>query len=353
MSVITPQNYLLLKDIVEELVGERNIEAVALFGSYARGDFTPESDIDLLVVERDNNISRTERIVKNDVYIDLEYLSRTLLIREDVHLDQKLYEAMLIYDLNGLLTKAIASARNNYRLGIRRETETEYYVTEHILYMSKAKTAHQNQDTNGAVFYMLRSIEEIFKLIPIITFKPLSKAKFMYNIKIATDYMNASHLHQFFKKQFNPHEVSQEEALNKAAKLEDLWRNLTDAIVQLDLSQAKPEQQYKAKYLFDPNFREGCLHRIRGQITRRRITDAVYYIKSMAMQIIEEYYQSKRIAGQSDYSYTVIKDLAGISPSLMDQAISLLDLNEISISISRVVEIARNIRSLKAQMLDS
>lgn len=35
---------------------DANVEEVALFGSFARGDHTPESDVDLLVVFRDSEV---------------------------------------------------------------------------------------------------------------------------------------------------------------------------------------------------------------------------------------------------------------------------------------------------------
>lgn len=42
----------MLHDIVETTVREVDPERIILFGSYARGDAGPDSDLDLLVVER-------------------------------------------------------------------------------------------------------------------------------------------------------------------------------------------------------------------------------------------------------------------------------------------------------------
>lgn len=43
----------LLQRLVEIIVGEAHPEAIILFGSRARGDAGPDSDVDLLVIERE------------------------------------------------------------------------------------------------------------------------------------------------------------------------------------------------------------------------------------------------------------------------------------------------------------
>ena len=52
------------------LYGERLVRAV-LFGSYARGEATPESDVDVLVVLREKRSSYDEAWALSDVSLDL------------------------------------------------------------------------------------------------------------------------------------------------------------------------------------------------------------------------------------------------------------------------------------------
>ncbi|GAB2514873.1 nucleotidyltransferase domain-containing protein [Spirosoma aerophilum] len=49
------------KQAMEELYGER-LAKVILYGSYARGDFQPESDVDFMVVLKDRELKRLEEI---------------------------------------------------------------------------------------------------------------------------------------------------------------------------------------------------------------------------------------------------------------------------------------------------
>jgi len=58
-----------VKRALTALYGER-LERVILYGSYARGDFHAESDVDYLVVLRDNNFRQTTEF---DRYWDMTW----------------------------------------------------------------------------------------------------------------------------------------------------------------------------------------------------------------------------------------------------------------------------------------
>jgi predicted nucleotidyltransferase len=52
----------LLTEITQRILAVSNPEQIILFGSYARGDFGPDSDLDLLVVESDIKMPRRESV---------------------------------------------------------------------------------------------------------------------------------------------------------------------------------------------------------------------------------------------------------------------------------------------------
>ena len=59
------------KQAMQELYGER-LAKVILYGSYARGDYQPESDIDFMVVLKDSELKRLEEIERTtDVILHL------------------------------------------------------------------------------------------------------------------------------------------------------------------------------------------------------------------------------------------------------------------------------------------
>ena len=55
---ITPE---LINYIVEKIIREIQPEKIILFGSYARGDFTQSSDLDLFIIKDDEESSRMIR----------------------------------------------------------------------------------------------------------------------------------------------------------------------------------------------------------------------------------------------------------------------------------------------------
>jgi predicted nucleotidyltransferase len=59
-----------IEDVVRQIVGKFRPLKIILFGSYARGDFRPESDVDLLVV-----METTQKPVRQEIEIchNIEY----------------------------------------------------------------------------------------------------------------------------------------------------------------------------------------------------------------------------------------------------------------------------------------
>lgn len=77
MTGISPDNAeALLQQMVETLVREATPEAIILFGSRARGDARPDSDVDLLVVESEPfSPQRSRRKEAARLYMALRGLS--------------------------------------------------------------------------------------------------------------------------------------------------------------------------------------------------------------------------------------------------------------------------------------
>jgi len=74
-----------LKEIVRLIVARFQPQQIILFGSRARGDAGPDSDIDLLVVEDNGRGARMPRL--GDLYVDMAFMDRPptdiLLYNED------------------------------------------------------------------------------------------------------------------------------------------------------------------------------------------------------------------------------------------------------------------------------
>ncbi|MDO8445473.1 MAG: nucleotidyltransferase domain-containing protein [Deltaproteobacteria bacterium] len=65
-----------IKDITEQIVDKYKPEKVILFGSAARGEFTPDSDLDMLIIKKDtpfygiDRMRELDRMIKKGVAAD-------------------------------------------------------------------------------------------------------------------------------------------------------------------------------------------------------------------------------------------------------------------------------------------
>lgn len=74
MSVIDVESE--IQDIARQIIEKYHPEKIILFGSAARGEFTPDSDVDLVVIKRDvprygiDRMRELRRLVKKKVAAD-------------------------------------------------------------------------------------------------------------------------------------------------------------------------------------------------------------------------------------------------------------------------------------------
>jgi len=82
-----------LRDIIAPIAKKYNIPAVYIFGSYARGDATEESDVDVLIENKGSKISTLFEL--GGLYNDLnEALKKELDIVEEEALDDECRQRM-------------------------------------------------------------------------------------------------------------------------------------------------------------------------------------------------------------------------------------------------------------------
>lgn len=84
------------KKSVQEMYGDRLVKLL-LYGSYARGDYDKESDIDMLVVLKDEHYSPfTERTILSALMMDLVYNYNYLLVPKPIK-EGKFYDPDSIF----------------------------------------------------------------------------------------------------------------------------------------------------------------------------------------------------------------------------------------------------------------
>ncbi|MCE5327176.1 MAG: nucleotidyltransferase domain-containing protein [Planctomycetaceae bacterium] len=78
-----------IQEIVRRILGVTRPDKIILFGSAARGEMTPDSDVDLLIVEGDTRNQRSEYLGIIKALWDLRYPFDVLFIATDWFEDSK------------------------------------------------------------------------------------------------------------------------------------------------------------------------------------------------------------------------------------------------------------------------
>ena len=134
----------MLEKFVKEMRVKENVYGIGLFGSWSRGDATPSSDIDLLMLdERNSNYEYTERIEISGLLIDLDYIPKRWIHGPiPPEIDQKLYELQILYDRDWSLTNAKLLTVKSYSSLERVEIRTKMHIIESDVYLSRATSAY-------------------------------------------------------------------------------------------------------------------------------------------------------------------------------------------------------------------
>ncbi|MEM3956358.1 MAG: nucleotidyltransferase domain-containing protein [Candidatus Bathyarchaeia archaeon] len=155
-----------LGGIIEDLKAREVILGFGLFGSWSRGDATPASDVDLLIVEnKDYDYDYVERIEVNGCLLDLDHISRYWIAKIPPEIDQKLYELQILFDRDGSLTRAKNLMSRIYWKPERVELRTESHLFEADSYLSRARHALNRGDYRSAKVNSIRSFWAISKIL--------------------------------------------------------------------------------------------------------------------------------------------------------------------------------------------
>lgn len=95
--------------IIHDVVVQHGCHTAILYGSYARGDATPESDVDLLCVREDGAAARDARIV-DGVYLDAFMYPESALATPDREL-LRILGGRVIVERDGFGTALLASVK--------------------------------------------------------------------------------------------------------------------------------------------------------------------------------------------------------------------------------------------------
>jgi len=104
-----------LERLIVEVTAQHGCHTAILYGSYARGDATAESDVDLLCVREDGTAVRDARVV-DGVYLDAFVYPESALATPDVEL-LRILNGRVVVERDGFGTALLASVQTFHDRG--------------------------------------------------------------------------------------------------------------------------------------------------------------------------------------------------------------------------------------------
>jgi predicted nucleotidyltransferase len=330
----------------------QDVYGIGLFGSWSRGDSTPSSDVDLLIVDNGNfSYEYVERIETNDLFIDLDHFPKRWM-RGPIppEMDQKLYEMQILYDRDWSMNDTKVWMVKSYPSPERVDIRTETHVIDSDIYLSRATSAFSREDFESAYLFATVALENILNVLVEIALEPFSNSRFMERLEVSTEKLETRDLFEKYLTMSKLDKANSSSAKNKLESFEKIWNEMkttTKQHVQV-LESSHFKVKTKLNYYLNPAFLEGALMRANSMIDSEKAIEASHYLKSIFLDLVENYVWLKAAIGKVKVDHTTLADsletLEKKNPGNYDCMIKLLNLDDIAkLDAARAIEESREI----------
>jgi len=282
-----------LERLVRDLSQRETISGVGLFGSRSRGDAVVESDVDLLVVERQSTShERVERLELDDLLVDLDYVPRRWVsVSLPPEIDQKLFEVLVLYDRDWSLTSAKDWMYRSYRKPDRVNIRSEMYLVDADIYLSRASSALACNDSHSAVVFASVGLESILKIVVEAGLLPFSLSRFMHVVDESTKKLSCRQFFDAFVDVSRLASVSQRDVERSLGLFKTVWDDVTfhlqEQASMLDSLHFRVRSQLN--YYANPSFLRGMLARSQGMVDSGDYVEACHYVRRVLIDFLENY----------------------------------------------------------------
>ncbi len=164
-QALAEQYLRIAKQVAEELQADEDVIGCAVWGSTARGDVHPKSDIDLLALVKGSGVYKWERRVHQNIAVNIALRSQDVLERmaqDHPYTIWGLQESRILYDPQGILRSLKGEAR------ITRAAEEEFLgdlLDEARSFIGKAERALEEDDLESSLLWLRRGAMELAELL--------------------------------------------------------------------------------------------------------------------------------------------------------------------------------------------
>lgn len=307
-----------LSGLIEDLKAREVVLGFGLFGSWSRGDATPASDVDLLVVEsREYDYDYVERIELNGCLLDLNYVSKYWIAKMPPEIDQKIYEMKILFDRDGSLTKAKNLMSRIYWKPERIELRTESYLFEADSYLSRARQAFNRGDYRSAKVNAIRSLWAAAKILIEVGRRFILNSSFIRSLEPACKSLDMYAFYRGYIEVAGFDKLGKSDVKLMLDSLLSAWEGImkfTAAIPQMP-KDAHPKFSAKLNYYGRESFIKGLKAKINDLLEVSPIESA-NYIFHTSMDALESYVYIASILEGVRFDYaTILKHLSELKRS--------------------------------------
>jgi len=329
---------LVLEKIVRSLSRRETVSGVGLFGSWSRGDAVTSSDVDLLVVDKqDFKYEYVDRLEFEDFLVDLNYIPKRW-VEGSVppEVDQKLYETVVLYDREWLLTNTKDWIGRNYwkpeRVGIR----TEAYLVGSDIYLSRASSAYGRGDFQSACVFAGMGLESMLKILVEVSLLPLSNSHFLGALEESTKKLECPKFFAAYLAVSRLHELSRLDAERRVGLFKTVWDDVSSFVNDNGsvLDSVHFRVGSKLRYYGKPEFLRGMMARSREIIDAGLYAEVCHYVLHVLVDLLENYaWLASVVEGvRLDYTtlFRVLKGLRETPAQVFEVAVEAFGVGDVS-----------------------
>ena len=279
--------------LVEILESRESVIGIGLFGSRSRGDASPSSDVDLLVVDgRNLSYEDVERAEIEGVFLDLNYVPESWVRKEfPPEIDQKIYESKILHDPDGALGRAKEMMLKIMWLPERVEIRTGSYLVKADTLMSRGISAYGREDYQSARLNAALGLEMMLRILLEISKTPFSNSRYIRNLESSAKRLNLRKFYDEYLEISGLSDVNRKKAEEIYGAFSEMWNTVTD-FVEANTSVLRnlhEEIVNNLNFYCKRSFLRGVTSRAWALLSEGHAAEAVHYMLYSSVNMLENY----------------------------------------------------------------
>ena len=352
-----------LESFVEDLKLREVVSGIGLFGSWSRGDASPASDVDFLIVEnRSYDYEYFERINLDGCLVDLNYVSRSwIAYRIPPEIDQKLYELEILFDRDGSLTRAKNLMTKIFRRPERVEIRSETYLVEADAYLSRARTAFNREDYQSSKLNLIRSFWSLMKILIEIGGGLVIGSRFMKNLEESSMNLDMYDIYEKYVDLMGFSELTKSDVELRLNLISSVWNEVINFVTANPPPKTMhPKMSANINYYGKEDFLNGLVARTNALIDEGSLLDAAHYMFHTLSSMLENYVYLVSVIEGTRFDYSTLfrhmKESKKFPIGVYRESLKALGVEDVSSqeaeeSLKEVMEIAMNVRQRRKDLI--